>query len=98
VPAPAAKADASQRHAKTHKHHKHAAARVGPPPVEAAPPVPAEEYDVELVQATTPPVLLPVPPASSALRLTAREWMLMGLGGAAALVAVAVGVVLAKAF
>jgi serine/threonine protein kinase len=53
----------------------------------------AEEVDVELVPGGAEPL---AEPSRSAFRLTAREWLLVAVGGAAALLAVVAGVVLGR--
>jgi serine/threonine protein kinase len=81
--AAAAAAPAGRRHAhKKHKRHKHGAR--------------AEAYGVELVAATLPPGTAAAPPDQGGLHLSRREWLLVASGGAAVLVAVLVGVALAR--
>jgi serine/threonine protein kinase len=90
---------AEQRHAsRKHKRHKHAA-RAAASEGNAAATTKAEkpqEYDVELVPLTLPFAGAGVQPPRSMLRLTVREWLLVAIGGGAALLAVVVGIILAR--
>jgi hypothetical protein len=92
---PAAAPDAGRRHgSKKHKRHKHAGAKAAAAdPAAAARPY---DFDVELVPAMVPPEAVTTPAAGPAFRLTRRDWLLVALGGAAALLAVVTGIVLAR--
>jgi serine/threonine protein kinase len=82
-------APARRQHGKKHKGKGHA----GPPPsVKRVKAVPAEDFDVELVPAVMPVEDNPEP--GRAWGLSRRDWILLGIGAGAALVAVGVGVLL----
>ena len=83
--------EAPRRHgSRKHKRHKHASSNPKIAAVAEPPPRP-EDFDVELVSSIPPP-------ARSVFRLTLREWVLVALGSAATLAAVAVGILLARMF
>jgi eukaryotic-like serine/threonine-protein kinase len=88
---------AGRRHgSKKHKRHKHAkAGAAGAHPQAAARP---EQFDVELVPATIPPGAVTAQAARPAIRLSKREWLLVGIASGATLLAVIVGIVFAKYF
>jgi serine/threonine protein kinase len=84
-PGPAAEGQReARRHAKKHRRHRSS----GKPEIARA-----EEVDVELVPSGPEP---PAGASRSVFRLTAREWLLLALGGGAALLAVVAGVLLAR--
>jgi serine/threonine protein kinase len=83
-------------HSKKHKRHKRsAAAKTVKAPAGAVPALlnnPAEEFDVELI----PAYLLPsMPSAGRGLRLSKREWIILGIGAGSVIVAVVLGMILA---
>ncbi len=83
--------EATRRHrAKKHRRHRHALPSAKPVAI-AAPAARLDDFDVELVPA------MPTP-ARSVFRLTLREWLLVGLGSGATLVAVVLGILLARMF
>jgi eukaryotic-like serine/threonine-protein kinase len=80
-----------RRHgARKHKRLRHASPNIKVAAL-AEPPPRAEDFDVELVPALAPP-------ARSIFRLTLREWLLVAIGSGASLVAVVVGILLARMF
>jgi eukaryotic-like serine/threonine-protein kinase len=83
-------------HAKKHRRHKQPAAPGASGPGVAAPPAPAArvpEIDVELVPAA-PPQLAPAPQKKGLL--SNRDWLMLGVGAGAVILAVVLGLVLAN--
>jgi serine/threonine protein kinase len=92
APAAAGPSAAAKVEVRRHGHKKHRRHKV---PGQTRTPMPAAAFDVELVPTAPAPAPAPQAAPRGFLRLTNRDWLLLGLGAGAVIVAAVIGLVVA---